>query len=56
MNLFTFRKMEENHYTNILMYILTMNSKSQSKLPFEYVNEETIITDFCVKPARIKDS
>lgn len=27
MNLFTYRKMEEDHYTNILMYILNMNSK-----------------------------
>ena len=26
MNLFTFRRMEEDHYTNILMYILSSNN------------------------------
>lgn len=32
MNLFTFRRMEEDHFTNILMNILSMNE--YSLLPF----------------------
>lgn len=32
MDLFTFRKMEEDHYTNILMYILSTNSYSLLQL------------------------
>lgn len=36
-------------------WIAKFVQQNQNKLPFAYINEETVITDLCVKPGRIKN-